>query len=140
MTCFTRPLAAGLLAAGLATFPRHAVADGDSPMARADGNGDGVISLQEALDHAADRFRAMDANGDGELTLDEYLAGSVSRPGADIASGKAEREGRFATLDTDGNGTISLDEMLAGARASFGAADTNSDGGLARLEWRAFRF
>lgn len=41
------------------------------PMMRADTNGDGVITRDEALAQAAQRFDRMDLNHDGRLTPDE---------------------------------------------------------------------
>lgn len=40
-------------------------------MMRADTNGDGIVTRQEALAQAGERFDRMDANHDGKLTQDE---------------------------------------------------------------------
>lgn len=40
-------------------------------MMRADTNGDGVVTREEALAQAAQRFDRMDLNHDGKLTADE---------------------------------------------------------------------
>ena len=44
---------------------------GGGMMMRADTNGDGVITRDEALAQAAQRFDRMDMNHDGKLTRDE---------------------------------------------------------------------
>lgn len=44
---------------------------GGGPMMRADANGDGVLTRQEAIDQATARFDRMDANHDGKLDRSE---------------------------------------------------------------------
>ncbi|WP_419807369.1 hypothetical protein [Sphingomonas sp.] len=44
---------------------------GGGGMMRADANGDGVVTKDEALAQAAQRFDRMDTNHDGKLTRDE---------------------------------------------------------------------
>lgn len=44
---------------------------GGGAMMRADTNGDGVVSREEALAQAGQRFDRMDLNHDGKLTRDE---------------------------------------------------------------------
>jgi hypothetical protein len=44
---------------------------GGGPMMRADVNGDGAVSREEALRQAGERFDRMDLNRDGTLTPDE---------------------------------------------------------------------
>ena len=46
---------------------------GGGMMMRADSNGDGVITRDEHLAQAAERFDRMDANRDGKLTADETV-------------------------------------------------------------------
>ena len=71
-----KPLLAGV-AAFLATAGGLAVAQTPPPggpgrgMMRADANGDGVVSRQEAIDEATRRFDRMDANHDGKLDAAE---------------------------------------------------------------------
>lgn len=47
---------------------------GARAMARADANGDGVITRQEVIDEAAQRFDRMDLNHDGKLDQGEMQA------------------------------------------------------------------
>lgn len=57
-------------------------------MMRADANGDGVITRQEAIDEATKRFDRMDANHDGKLDAAELQAmggrGRGMRGGGDM--------------------------------------------------------
>ena len=41
------------------------------PMMRADANGDGIVTRQEVLDQAGERFDRIDANHDGKLDRNE---------------------------------------------------------------------
>ena len=51
--------------------PRRGGGMGMGMMMRADTNGDGAVSRDEALAQAAQRFDRMDLNHDGKLTRDE---------------------------------------------------------------------
>lgn len=64
-----------------------------------DTDGDGLISQQEALDHAEQRFNIRDQDGDGVITLDEVLS-------------KASE--RFEQRDLDQDGFISHTEHRQG--------------------------
>jgi hypothetical protein len=70
----------------------------------ADANGDGVLTRDEALAFAAQRFDAVDANHDGQLTADEVRA-----------SFQQKRAERWKKLDSDGDGKVSLAEAQANA-------------------------
>jgi Ca2+-binding EF-hand superfamily protein len=95
----------------------------------ADANGDGVLTRDEALAFAAQRFDALDANHDGKLTADEVRA-----------SFQQKRAERWKKIDTDGDGRISKAEAQANAprlAARFGELDANGDGYLTPEELRA---
>ena len=93
--------AAGALAiggAGIAVAKHHGSAKGGWDMARADANGDGLITLDEAKAHGAERFAKMDANNDG----------SISR-----ADREARAQQRFIESDSNGDGELTPAEMTA---------------------------
>lgn len=64
-------LAAPVLAQDAPPPPGGPGPRGGGMMMRADTNGDGVITRDEALAQAAQRFDRMDLNHDGKLTRDE---------------------------------------------------------------------
>ena len=91
--------------AGIAMASQGAAGYGKAPGARmaaalekADSNGDGDITLEEAKAHGAERFEKMDINTDGALSK---------------ADRKAYDEQRFAKADTNADGEISPQEMTA---------------------------
>ena len=75
-------------------------------MMKADANGDGVITRDEAQAGAAKAFAMMDANGDGKLTKDDR-----------DAMRQKHLDEMFKRLDADGNGQISKAEFDAGHAA-----------------------
>ena len=78
----TKLLFATLIAAGtlsLATAPvfagHHEGGEKGAKMfEKHDTNGDGVITLEEHLEHAKERFNKMDADGDGKISKEEARA------------------------------------------------------------------
>lgn len=87
-----------------------------------DTNGNGVISLDEALEFQRYRFRLMDRNGDGRITLREMVEAGGGRP--------SEAPTRFAKIDTNGDGGIDLMELSAPATRRFRIVDTDGNGVL----------
>jgi Ca2+-binding EF-hand superfamily protein len=105
-------------------------ASAEAPMgkaAKADTNGDGVISRDEAKakPRLEKRFDKIDTNKDGALSKDEIKAASVK--GADR---------NFYRMDTDRDGRISREEAKGRPRLAenFDRLDTNRDGYLSKDE------
>jgi EF hand domain-containing protein len=99
---------------------------GTDGFAREDENLDGVVTLAEAYDTAAQLFEYFDRNRDGQVTVEE----SDER-----ALGWRQRrfEERFTGLDRDANGALSPSE--AGFTPQrFARADRDRDGRLSRAE------
>lgn len=82
-----------------------AVARGIGPIAEADGDGDGVLTVEE-ITAAMERQRAerrarmierrYDIDGDGEITVDELTE---------------HKQEQFALLDRDNDGTVTVEEL-----------------------------
>ncbi|WP_404338822.1 EF-hand domain-containing protein [Sphingomonas sp. MMS12-HWE2-04] len=102
------------------------------PMARADTNGDGIVTREEALAEAAQRFARMDANRDGKISKDERPEPTGSQGGR-FGGRMLER------MDTNGDGVITLDEQRAQASQRFDRLDANHDGKLDKAEIDAAR-
>jgi Ca2+-binding EF-hand superfamily protein len=100
---------------------------------KADTNGDGKISKDEAKANAPrlfEHFDAIDTNKDGQITADEMRAFHEKR-----------RAEHWKKLDTNGDGFISKDEAKAAPRLyeHFDQLDTNKDGKLSKEEMQAAR-
>jgi Ca2+-binding EF-hand superfamily protein len=135
-----------LTAAGLASAAFLAAAapegqDGGGMAARlkkADTNGDGMISREEAkaLPHLAAHFDEIDANHDGQITADELRAYHQKQGGERMKNSGA----MFKKLDTNGDGKISRAEAQAGAprlAEHFDEIDANKDGFITMDEMKA---
>ena len=98
-------LAGGALMLSIATRPAGASEHGErgpdhhgKMFERADGDGDGVLSLEEMVAAREAHFDAMDTNGDGTVSKAEWQARI-----ADM----------FAKADSDNSGTLTRSEMRA---------------------------
>ena len=141
MKYFALLAAVGMAIAGAA----HAGGDGThDPMARlkkADTNGDGMISREEAkagLPQLYKHFDEVDTNHDGQVTAEELQAFHQKMQ----AARQQKAAERFKKLDTDGDGRISRAEAQAGAprlAAHFDEIDTNKDGFITPDELKAAR-
>ena len=101
--------------------------------ARADVNGDRMISLEEFQARTNERFADQDADGDGVVTPAEMVAERQQRAEERAAE-------RIAEIDTDGDGAVSLEEMTAAGEERFARMDRNDNGSLEPRELRrAFR-
>jgi hypothetical protein len=128
-----------------------------APAGRADANGDGVLSRDEAMAQADARFDRLDAKKDGKLTPDELQprrpmgvadAAPPPPPPADASSAPPPRGGpggrgfggrMFARLDTNGDGVVDREEYRAQAAQRFDRMDTNKDGKVDAAERQAAR-
>lgn len=93
------------------------------PLARADANGDGIVTREEMLADVDARFAKLDANKDGKVTPDERKA---------YAEGSRGR--MMGRTDANGDGSVTLDEQRAQAIKRFDRIDTNHDGKIDQAE------
>ncbi len=101
--------------------------------ARADIDGDRMISLEEFQTQVGERFTTLDADGDGEVTPAEMVAERQRRSEERAAA-------RISRIDADENGSVSLEEMLDASEERFARMDRDDDGSLEPRELRrAFR-
>lgn len=132
-TMLTTGLAVGAMADdgrdGARERDRGASFQAGERFARADTDGDRLISLEEFQTGVSTRFATLDADGDGLVTPAEMVA---QRERA-----REERAAqRMARIDTNEDGALSLDEMTAASEARFARMDRNDDGALERREVR----
>lgn len=115
---------------------------------RADANGDGDLTRQEAIAAAEARFARMDANKDGTVTREERRAVRAEmrghRGGKHGMRGHRGPGGRFGPmaierLDTDKDGKLSRVEAAAPMQRMFDMVDTNKDGFIDKAEADAAR-
>ncbi|HEX4132343.1 MAG TPA: hypothetical protein VHZ24_20090 [Pirellulales bacterium] len=112
-------------------------------IARADANGDGKLSKDEAPDRLRDNFDRVDRNGDGFVDASELgvVVGGGGRPGAPGAGG-AGGGGDMAKQilsrnDANNDGKLSRDEAPDWMKNNFDKLDRNSDGFLEASELQA---
>jgi Ca2+-binding EF-hand superfamily protein len=116
--------------------------------AKADANGDGVVTRSEMMAQTTERFARMDVNSDGKLDQTDRRQMREQR-----------REQMFGKLDADSNGQISKDEFMSaerkgdrmgkrsdgergkrwghkrGGNKMMKMADTNNDGAISQAEF-----
>lgn len=97
---------------------------GGGMMMRADANHDGIITREEMLADADQRFAAMDANHDGKVTPEER---------------EASRAGGWRGGRGGGDGDMTLDQQHAQANRRFDMVDANHDGKIDQAEQDAMR-
>jgi hypothetical protein len=102
-------------------------------------DGDGKVTVAEALERRGDVFASFDSNDDGFLDAEEYVFFDEARE-ADMAQngGQAghKRGGMMRAADgmllehndTDEDGKVSLAEFTGNAETWIAALDTNADG------------
>jgi hypothetical protein len=126
-------LAGNAMAGDAAASPK----DGPHGILRADTNGDGKVSKEEAAalhdQHQGDWFDKIDANKDGFLTEDEVRQARDARRDHMRARG----EERFKEADINSDGQISLDEAQAKMprlAERFNTLDADKNGMLSKEE------
>jgi len=128
---------------GLAALLAGTAYAGDAPKSdaphgmRADKDGDGRVSRDEATSSGAERsgewFDKLDLNKDGYITQEEMKQARDTRHG-DM---KEKMEARFKEADANGDGQLSLDEVqskLPRLADRFSTLDTDKNGMLSKEE------
>jgi Ca2+-binding EF-hand superfamily protein len=141
-TLSTLALAVATLLAGNAMAGDPA-ADGPRGIMRADTNGDGKISKEEAA-ALHDKlqggwFDKTDLDKDGFVSQDELRQARDTRQGGRHEEMKARMEQRFKEADANGDGQISLDEAQAKMprlAERFSTLDSDKNGLLSKDEMR----
>ncbi len=128
---------AGTFATGLA-LAQEAPPAGTTPaeafIQQLDTDGDGKVSLDEALAPQKTRFTETDADGDGFVSSEEASAAFNSQVPAEMLETMKERgmpdpgETFVNNLDKDGDGKISPDEFEQPTVESFQRMDSDGDG------------
>jgi Ca2+-binding EF-hand superfamily protein len=131
--------ALGLAAAATLTFAAPEGASGAERFKKADVDGNGMLSRQEAaaLPRIAEHFNEIDTNKDNQISAEELRAFHDK-----VRGQRGQKHGAMLKkLDTDGDGRISLQEAKAAPRLAehFSAIDTNGDGFLSADELKAAR-
>ncbi|MBL8548361.1 MAG: hypothetical protein JNJ73_00145 [Hyphomonadaceae bacterium] len=126
------------LAVALGAAVAHAQPGGEGPrmgggmgLARADSNGDGQITREEANAARARMFARLDANGDGFI--------SEADRDARRQAAEQRRAERFARMDANRDGKVSQAEFNAAPHPGFDRIDANHNGVLERAELDAAR-
>jgi hypothetical protein len=115
--------------------------DGAHGLMRADTDGDGKVSKQEAAalhdQKQGEWFDKTDANHDGFLTEDEIQKGRDARRDHMRGEMKARMEDRFKEADANNDGQLSLDEVQARMPRladRFSTLDADQNGMLSKDE------
>ncbi len=127
-------VAISVLGAATAAFAGPGGKQGGKFFKRADINGDGKISIEEAAEVRAQRFVRLDTNGDGAISEQEFVVRKKAN-----ARRETRRKKRFQKFDNDSNGLISQIEWDAKTGKRFAKVDLNADGFITREEVKTFR-
>ena len=105
-------------------------------------NGDGKVTVSEAVEARVAKFDSADTDGNGSLdkaehtTMLEALKSQRKRGGSGKRAGDADP---FALTDTDGSGSISKEEFRLIAQQFFTRVDADGNGELTRSDFRSLR-
>lgn len=95
------------------------------PLEMLDTDGDGNITKAEVDAHRAEQFAKADSNGDGVVSAEEMTAFGEAMK----ADRKAKRQGdMFARMDANGDGVIGAEEFGPRADEMFSKVDADGDG------------
>jgi Ca2+-binding EF-hand superfamily protein len=103
-------------------------------LAKADANGDGIITKAEFTAARAKMFERLDRNHDGYVTKDDTPRFSLRQS----SNGERMQE-MMLMMDKDSDGRISRDEFVNSPSLLFERADTNHDGQLDSAELASFK-
>lgn len=87
--------------------------------------------LQKQIARSIERVMAQDGNGDGTVTLNEALAAPLPDQQRNRRTGRAES---LLALDPDSDGRLTMEELKRLAQQAFRAADYDQDGTLSNNE------
>lgn len=105
-------------------------------------NGDGTVTVSEAVEARVAKFDTADTDGNGELDKAEHTAMLEALKSQRKRGGGSKRAGDaapFAITDTDSNGSISKAEFRSVAEQFFTRVDTDGNGQLTRSDFQSLR-
>jgi Ca2+-binding EF-hand superfamily protein len=124
--------------------PAAASSPADAFIQQLDTDGDGKVSLDEALAPQKTRFSETDTDGDGFVSSEEASAAFKAQVPAEMLEAMKERgmpdpgETFVKNLDQNGDGKIDLDEFSRPTVESFNRMDSDGDGFATKEEATAF--
>lgn len=116
----------------------------DAFIQQLDTDGDGKVSLEEALAPQKPRFTETDTDGDGFISVEEAGTAFNEQVPAEMLEAMKERgmpdpgETFVKNLDQDDDGQVSLEEFEQPTRDSFQRMDADDDGVASVEEASAF--
>jgi len=123
---FAGAVLTGCLLSGSVVAAPETAADDLWLLAKYDGNGDKVITVDEISEKRKEIFSRMDGDSDGGVSFEEYLD-------LDVAKRQMLLKARFNKLDLDQDGVLSGNEYCS-YLGSFERFDHNGDGNITKQE------
>jgi len=115
-----------ILSGNVHAAPENSAAEELWLLAKYDGNGDSVITVDEISEKRKQIFERMDGDADGGVSFDEYLQ-------VDAAKRQMLLKARFSKLDLNQDGILS-DEEYCSYLGSFERFDQDGDGNITTQE------